>query len=85
MKNEGIDWRSKLLRVIVGLAVTIGTYFGFSALFGLIVTSSYTLNYLLRFIKYGLVITILGLLMPFIFSRVKWFSLEKQQTDIISI
>ena len=83
MKNEGIDWRSKLLRTIVGLAVTIGAYFGFSALFDLIVTSNYALGYLLRFTKYGLVIAILGLLMPLIFSRVKWFSLEKQQKEEI--
>jgi membrane-associated phospholipid phosphatase len=83
MKNEGIDWRSKLLRVIVGLAVTIGAYLGFSALFDLIPSLGYGLDYLFRFIRYGLVITILGLLMPFIFSRVKWFSLEKPQTEEI--
>ncbi len=83
MKNDGIDWRSKLLRAIVGLVVVVGAYFGFSALFDLIVTSSYALGYLLRFTKYGLLVTILGLLMPLIFSRVKWFSLEKQPTEEI--
>ncbi|MHA1366928.1 MAG: phosphatase PAP2 family protein [Candidatus Heimdallarchaeota archaeon] len=85
MKNEGIDWRSKLLRAIVGFAVIIGAYFGFSALFDAIIelipSIGYGLAYLFRFIKYGLLITILGLLMPFVFSRVKWFSLEKPKTE----
>jgi len=81
MKNEGIDWRSKLLRVVVGLVVLVGAYLGLSVLFDKIPSWGYGLDYLFRFIKYGLLIAILGLLMPFIFTRVKWFSLEKKQSE----
>jgi membrane-associated phospholipid phosphatase len=81
MKNEGIDWRSKLLRVVIGSGIIIGAYFGISAVFKLIPSLGYGLDYLFRFIRYGLVLAILGLLMPFIFSQVKWFSLEKQPSE----
>ncbi len=83
MKNENIDLLSKLLRIIVGLVILLGTYFGLSALFGLINTSSlghysqYSVNYLLRFIRYSILITIAVLPLPLLFARVKIFSREK--------
>ncbi|NHJ87410.1 MAG: phosphatase PAP2 family protein [Asgard group archaeon] len=84
MKTENIHWHSKLLRVIVGLVVLVGMYFGLSELFDLITLSSlsgnglYTVEYLLRFIRYGILIIILGLLMPLLFAKVKIFSKEKE-------
>jgi len=83
MKNENINWFSKILRVIVGLAILIGTYFGFAVLFDLIDTTGlafmakYSVDYLLRFIRYSILMAIAIVLLPLLFSRVKLFSKEK--------
>lgn len=83
MKNENIDLLSKILRIIVGLVVLLGVYFGLSALFGLINTtalghySQYSVDYLLRFIRYSILITVAVLPLPLLFARVKIFSREK--------
>jgi membrane-associated phospholipid phosphatase len=78
MKNDRLTWSAIVLRLVIGLAVTIGAYFGLSALFDLFATTNYGLNYLYRFLRYSLVILILGLLMPFIFSKITWFSKQKE-------
>jgi len=84
MKNENIDWSSKILRVIVGLVVLIGTYFGFVLLFDLINTTGlafmakYSVDYLLRFIRYSILMVLAILLLPLLFTRVKFFSKEKE-------
>ncbi|TET31662.1 MAG: phosphatase PAP2 family protein [Candidatus Heimdallarchaeota archaeon] len=84
MKNENIDWSSKILRVIVGLVVLIGAYFGFVLLFDLINTTGlafmakYSVDYLLRFIRYSILMVLAILLLPLLFTRVKFFSKEKE-------
>jgi len=84
MKNDNITWLSKLLRVIVGLVILLGTYFGFSVLFKLIDTTGlafmarYSVDYLIRFIRYSILIVIAVLLLPLLFARVKIFSKEKE-------
>lgn len=89
MKNENIDWSSKLLRVIVGLVVLIGTYFGFALLFDLINTTGlafmakYSVDYLLRFIRYSILMVLAVLLLPLLFTRVKFFSKEKEVVPTI--
>ena len=87
MKNENIDLLSKFLRIVVGLVVLLGSYFGLSALFGLINTTSlghysqYSVDYLLRFIRYSLLFVIAVLPLPLLFARVKIFSREKVLID----
>ena len=89
MKNENIDWSSKLLRVIVGLVVIIGAYFGFALLFDLINTTGlafmakYSVDYLLRFIRYSILMVLAVLLLPLLFTRVKFFSKEKEVVPTI--
>ena len=89
MKNENIDWSSKILRVIVGLVVLIGTYFGFVLLFDLINTTGlafmakYSVDYLLRFIRYSILMVLAVLLLPLLFTRVKFFSKEKEVVPTI--
>ncbi len=93
MKNENIDLVSKILRIVAGLVILIGAYFGFSELFDLINTTGlafmkqYTVDYLLRFIRYGILIVIAVLLLPLLFARVKIFSRErkvKTETEVIN-
>jgi membrane-associated phospholipid phosphatase len=87
MKNENIELLSKFLRIVVGLVVLLGSYFGLSALFGLINTTSlghysqYSVDYLLRFIRYSLLFVIAVLPLPLLFARVKIFSREKVLID----
>ncbi|MGC9780440.1 MAG: hypothetical protein HZR80_14430 [Candidatus Heimdallarchaeota archaeon] len=60
---------------------------GLSALFdfidtsGLAFTAQYSVDYLLRFIRYSFLALILGLLMPWIFVKVKIFSKEKTELE----
>jgi membrane-associated phospholipid phosphatase len=83
MKNENIDLLSKILRIIVGLVVLLGFYFGLSALFDLIdITglghySQYSVYYLLRFIRYSILMILAVVPLPLLFTRVKIFSREK--------
>ncbi|NPE07564.1 MAG: phosphatase PAP2 family protein [Asgard group archaeon] len=89
MKNENIDWSSKLLRAIVGLVVLIGAYFGFALLFDLIDTTElafmakYSVDYLLRFIRYSILMVLAVLLLPLLFARVKLFSKEKEVAQTV--
>ena len=64
--------------VFVGLVFVGGFYFGFDVLFGLFETSNYALDYLYDFIRYVIVLSVLGLLMPLIFSRIHIFSQKKE-------
>ena len=78
MDNEDLKISSVILRIIVGLAFVAGSYFGFDVLFGLFETSNYALDYLYDFIQYTIVLSVLGLLMPLIFSRIKIFTQKKE-------
>ncbi|MBD3189903.1 MAG: phosphatase PAP2 family protein [Candidatus Heimdallarchaeota archaeon] len=84
MKTKGIDWRSKLLRVIVGLAIVIGLYFGLSTLFDLIETTNYSAVFFLDFTRYLIVTFIATLGLPYLFVTIKWFSLEKKEQEELS-
>ncbi|MHA1212266.1 MAG: phosphatase PAP2 family protein, partial [Candidatus Heimdallarchaeota archaeon] len=83
MDNDNLSKLSIFLRILVGTISLVGMYFGLSALFGLITYPSlgfkaaYSVNYLLRFLRYSILITILGLGMPLLFSRVEIFSRKR--------
>lgn len=82
MDNDDLKWSSKLLRIIVGLVFVIGFYFGFDALFDLFKTTNYALDYLYDFIQYVIVISVIGLLMPFLFKKMKFFTQKKEQAIV---
>ncbi|MFW9925097.1 MAG: phosphatase PAP2 family protein, partial [Candidatus Thorarchaeota archaeon] len=69
MQTDNILWWSKLLRVVVGLAVTVGVFIGIDYLFGLIPQNTYVIEYIFDFLKYTCVIAVVGLLMPFTFTK----------------
>ena len=89
MKNENLHWSSKLLRVIVGLILTIGFYFGFDVSFDFIIEiytiTGYGLLYLFSFLKYSIVFAVVGLLLPYLFANVKIFSKFNEVTATTEI
>ncbi|MEA2070282.1 MAG: phosphatase PAP2 family protein [Asgard group archaeon] len=85
METEKLHWQSIILRLIIGLGLTLGSYFGLSYLFDLIGELSYSLAYLVRFTKYFIIIWLIGAGTPFLFANVKIFSKfrnEKIQKEI---
>ncbi|NHJ04480.1 MAG: phosphatase PAP2 family protein [Candidatus Heimdallarchaeota archaeon] len=82
MNNDNLHWSSKIFRVAVGLIVTIGFYFGFNELFDFIIETysitNYGLVFLLDFIKYAIVFIVIGLLIPLLFVKVKYFSRKNE-------
>lgn len=80
MDNNNLKWYSKLLRIITGLVFIGGVYFGLSALFDLFATTNYALDYLYDFIRYTIVYSVIGLLMPVLFKKIKFFTHKKDQT-----
>lgn len=84
MDNDNLIWYSKLLRAVVGIIVLVGSYFGLSALFGLIEIDAslskllYFADFLLRFARYTILIAIVGLGMPTLFAKVKIFTKKRE-------
>jgi len=84
MNNENLAWYSIVLRI------TIGAYFGFSLLFGLITLDSmtnyyakYTAEFFIRFVRYTVVVAVAGLGMPLLFSRVKIFNHKRVPKEVL--
>jgi membrane-associated phospholipid phosphatase len=83
MDNEKLAISSIILRIVIGLALVVGTYFGLSFLFDLIVLPAlpfmkeYTIEYFLRFARYAIIYTIVALGVPLLFSKVKIFKQKR--------
>ena len=87
MDNENLIWYSKLLRAVIGVIVLVGSYFGLSFLFDMIVVDAaaskllYFADFLLRFARYSILFGIAGLGMPALFAKVRIFTVKKE-TDL---